>query len=93
MRNRIAELGPLKIQLSVFVQMLKPTDDTKVGCHANIKSKILTTELSDDEFFEMVDQMNNSIHIFSTGGNGFVVQRIDHLDVNINNFKPIRGSS
>ena len=58
-RNKIAELGPLKIQLSDFVQMLKPTDDTKVGCHANKKSKTLTTELSDDEIFEMVDQMNN----------------------------------
>ena len=92
-RNKIAELGPLKIQLSVFVQMLKPTDDTKVGCHANTKSKVLTTELSDDEIFEMVDQMNNSIQIFSTGGSGFVVQKIDHLDININKFKPIRGSS
>ena len=92
-RNKIAELGPLKIQLSVFVQMLKPTDTTKVGCHANTKSKVLTTELSDDEIFEMVDQINNSIQIFSTGGSGFVVQKIDHLDININKFKPIRGSS
>ena len=92
-RNKIAELGPLKIQLSVFVQMLKPTDNTKVGCHANTKSKVLTTELSDDEIFELVDQMNNSIQIFSTGGSGFVVQKIDHLDININKFKPIRGSS
>ena len=92
-RNKIAERGPLKIQLSVFVQMLKPTDNTKVGCHANTKSKVLTTELSDDEIFEMVDQMNNSIQIFSTRGRGFVVQKIDHLDININKFKSIRGSS
>ena len=41
----------------------------------------------------MVDQMNNSIQIFSTGGSGFVVQKIEHLDININKFKPIRGSS
>ena len=92
-RNKIAEPGPLKIQFSVFVQMLKPTDDTKVGCHANTKSKVLTTELSDDEIFEMVDQMNNSIQIFSTGGSEFVVQKIDQLDINIKKFKPIRGSS
>ena len=92
-RNKIAELGPLKIQLSVFVQMLKPTDDDKVGCHANTKSKVPTSELSDDEIFEMIDQMNNSIQIFSTVGSGFVVQKIDHLDININKFKHIRGSS
>ena len=41
----------------------------------------------------MIDQMNNSIQIFSTGGSGFVVQKIDHLDLNINKFNPIRGSS
>ena len=92
-RKKIAELGPLKIQLSVFVQMLKPTDDTKVGCHANTKSKVPTAEPSDDEIFEMIDQINNSIQIFSTGGSGFVVQKIDHLDININKFNPIRGSS
>ena len=54
--------------------MLKPTDDTKVDCLANTKWKVLTTELSDDEIFEMVDQTNNSIQTFSTGGSGSVVQ-------------------
>ena len=73
--------------------MLKPTDDTKVGCHTNTKPKILTTELSDDKNFEMIDQMNISIQIFPTGGSGFVVQKTDHLDINIIKFKPIRGSS
>ena len=73
--------------------MLKPTDDTNVGCHAKTKSKTITTELSDDEVFQMIDQMSKSIQIFSTGGSGFFVQKIDHLDININKFKPIRGSS
>ena len=55
--------------------------------------KVLTSELSDDEIFELVDQMNNSIQIFSTGGSGFVVQKNDRLDININKFNSIRGSS
>ena len=85
-RNKIAELGPLKIQLSVFVQMFKPTNDNTICGHANTNLKALTTEQSDDEIFEMIDRMNNSIQIFSTGGCGFVVRKIDHLDININNF-------
>ena len=93
MRNKIAELGPFKNQLSVFVQLLKPTDDSKGAVMQTQNSKTLTTELSGDEIFEMVDQMNNSIQIVSTGASGFVVQKIDHLDININKFKPIRGSS
>ena len=63
-RNKIAELGPLKIQLSVFVQMMKPMDETKVGCHANTKSKTLTTGLSDDEICVMIDKINNSSKFF-----------------------------
>ena len=39
-RNKIAELGPFKNQLSIFVQMLRPTDDTKVGCHAKKSRKL-----------------------------------------------------
>ena len=41
----------------------------------------------------MIDQMNNSIRIFSTGGSGLVVQKIDLMDININKINPIRGSS
>ena len=80
-----------KVQPSVFVQMLKATIDARVGFYSKTKSKTLT-RLSDDEIFEVSDQINISIQILSTGGSGFVVQKIDHLDININKFKPIRGS-
>ena len=91
--NKIAEHGPLKVHLSVFEQMLIPTDDTKVGCREIMKT--LTTEPSDDKINEMVDLMNNTINIFSTCGRGFVVdhQKIEFLDISIYKFNPMRGSS
>ena len=57
------------------------------------KFAVMQTTEPSDEIFEMIGQMNNSIQIFSTGGSGFVVQTIDVLDIKINKFKPIRGSS
>ena len=91
-RNKVVEMGPLKIQISISVQMVKPTDGKKVSCHASTKCKVFTTNITDDAVFHFVHQTNNSIQIFSTGGSGFIVQKIDHLDININKFKPIRGS-
>ena len=37
-RKKIAELAPLKVHLSLFVKILKPRDETKVGGHAKTKS-------------------------------------------------------
>ena len=41
--------------------------------------------------FQLIDQMNDLIKSFSRAGNGFFVQNIDHLDMNINRFKLFGG--
>ena len=50
------------------------------------------TDITDVETFDFFAQMKDSIHVFATGGHEFVVQTIDHFDVNINKIKPIRGN-
>ena len=54
-KNKKANLEPLKIQLLISKQMVQPTDDTKVSWHANAKTKTLTTETQWTE--------NNSIDV------------------------------
>ena len=91
LRKKVIEKGPLKIQLSVSVQMVKPIDDTEVSFRANKKCKKFTTDITEDETFDFIDQMSNAIKIFSRCGSGFVVQKNNHLDIKIKKFKPIRG--
>ena len=91
--NRLEELGPIKFQIAVFVKFVKPTDGTKVSCHASTTTKPIVSQLSEEVIMEMIDEMNNVINVFSTGGSGFVIEKIEHMDLNINKFKPIRGSS
>ena len=91
--NRLEELGPIKLQIAVFVKFSKPTDGTKVSCHASTTTKPIVSQLSEEVIMEMIDEMNNIINVFSTGGSGFVIEKIEHMDLNINKFKPIRGSS
>ena len=64
LRNKIADLRPLKIQLLVSVQVVKPTDDTKVSCQANSKSKTLATEISEEKVFDFIDQMQFNTNFF-----------------------------
>ena len=89
--NRLEELGPIKLQIAVFVKFKKPTDGTKVSCHASTTTKPVVSQLSEEVIMEMIDEMNNVINVFSTGGSGFVIEKIEHMDININKLKPIRG--
>ena len=54
-RNKVVEMGTLTIQISISIQMVKPTVDTKVSCHASTKCKVFTTDITDDEVFDFVD--------------------------------------
>ena len=71
----------------------EPLGETKVSCHASSFSKTVLLSLSNDDYFEMVDQMVSTLQVFCSSGSGFIIESLDHLDININRYKPIKGSS
>ena len=73
--------------------MIKPLDETKVSCHASSFSKTVLLSLSNDDYFEMVDQMVSTLQLFCSSGSGFIIESLDQLGININRYKPIKGSS
>ena len=52
-RNYFTENIPIKLQMSVYANLIKPLDVTKVSCHANSFSKPVFSSLTDEEY--MVD--------------------------------------
>ena len=84
MNSEIADLGPLKVQFSILTFLQKPTDDTLVSCHANTFAKGALTQLDEDDYLNMTDQPANKIQLFCTGGSGFIVKCLDHMNININ---------
>ena len=81
--NKIIESGPLKIQFSVFASLMKPIDETKVSCHASSHSKVALISLNDDDFFQMVDEMVRTLQISCSSGSGFIIESLQHVDINI----------
>ena len=49
--------------------------------------------LSEDEFFTMVQQVICVLNCFSSNGSGWVLEKINNLELKIVKFNPIRGSS
>ena len=76
------------MQFSVFAKLRKPSDETKVSCHASSYSKPVISFLPDDDYFEMVDQ----IAVFCSSGSGFIIESLERLDINMNLYKPIKRS-
>ena len=93
LQTKVMELGPIKLQFSVFVNLLMPIDETKVSCLASSDAKPVITQMDDNDYYSMIDQMVSTIQIFCSSGSGFIVPSLAHLDINFNLFKPNKGSS
>ena len=93
LQTKVMELGRIKVQFSVFATLLKPIDETKVSCHASSYAKPVITQMDDNDYYSMVNQMVSTIQMFCSSGSGFIVASLAHLDINNNLFKPIKGSS
>ena len=92
-KSKFFEHGPIKLNFSVFAKVLKPIEENQTLCHASSNAKALLTELDDIDYCSKVDQMVSTLQIFCSSGSGFIVSSLDHLDININLYKPIKGSS
>ena len=91
--SKVKEQGSIQVQFSVLAKMINPIDETTVSCHASSFSKIVLLILSEEDFFKMVDQMISTLQVFCSSGSGFIIESLEHLDININRYKPVNGSS
>ena len=92
-KKKLSELEPIKLQLSAFAFLVKPIEETKVSCHGSSNAKAIVTEFDVSDYYSMVDQMVSTLQVFCSSGSGFIVSPLEHLVMNINLYKPIRGSS
>ena len=61
-----------------------------------LNTKTLTVyfeEISGDQFLELIEHMVNKINSFSSHGSGWVIDRIEKLQISFAAFSPIRAES
>ena len=63
LQTKVMELGPIKVQFSVFANLLKPIDGTKVSCHACSYAKPGITQMDDNDYYSLVDQMVSTVQM------------------------------
>ena len=91
--TKIIILGAVKVHVSVFSSLVQPYDETNISCNTSINWKPVFLELREDGHFERVDQMVSTLQVCCSSGRGFAVESLEQLDININKFKPIKGST
>ena len=88
-KKKLSELGPINFQFSAFADLIGPIVEIKVSCHASSNAKAIITELDDSDFYSLADQMVSTLQVFSSSGSGFIGSSLEHLDIDINLYKPI----
>ena len=99
--ERVKE-GPNKVQFHVEVGMIKITSvqdgDTgnfeKTMLFLNtIKLTVYFEGLADDQNLELIEYMVNQVNSFSSHGSGWIIDRIENLQISFAAFSPIRAGS
>lgn len=90
--------NPQKVQFTVRLSLRKPSpekqeEDKRLEFFATSDMVTVLTELTDDTFHRMVQQMMTSLFNFASQGSGWVLDKIVEGQIKFARFSPIRGSS
>ena len=99
--ERVIE-GPNKVQIYVEVGMIK-TPIVQDGDSGNfgrtmlfLNTNTLTVYfegIAGDQFLELIEHMVNQVNSFSSHGSGWIIDRIEKLQISFAAFSPIRAGS
>ena len=83
---------PQKDQLSLSITLTKRINDEKhVKIYAKAEMQILYTDgLSEEQFFESVKHIVNVVSIYATSGSGWIIEKVEKLEIRFAKFNPIR---
>ena len=89
----IRQTGSIKLMFQMAVQLVHPFKGDEIIMHASSFARPLLISFDDDSYYAMLDEMMSSLQVFCSSGSGWTVDKLLHLDININRYSPIRGSS
>ena len=96
------EEGPNKVQFHVEVGMIKiPTVQDRDSGNFERTMLFLNTRtltvyfegIAGDQFLELIEHMVNQVNSFSSHGSGWIIDRIEKLQISFAAFSPIRAGS
>ena len=91
-----AQSSPLKMQMSANIRLQKPVEENPETIVIPLNTEMRTVfadGLSSEEYFDMIDNMLAILCSFTAHGSGWALEKINHLEVKMAKFTPVRGSS
>ena len=88
--------GPQKVQLCLSITLTKGVNEEEkhVTIYANAEMQIVYADgLSEELFFESVQHIVNVVSRYATSGSGWIIEKVEKLEIQFAKFNPIRGST
>ncbi|KAK9729047.1 hypothetical protein QE152_g16903 [Popillia japonica] len=94
--DTISQLNSLKLQLELFAYYTKFINDEELIQLKSFNTKYVVVTVStvlENVYDQLADIIKNKSDEFQEKDSGFAFSKVSHLEINLNSFKPIEGSS
>ena len=91
--NRLTRIFSAKVGLCIKVKFSKPLLDESTLSFFHSPMETVTTCLTTDEYFAHVDELHTKIHVFCTAGSGWVIEKLNMVEIKFSKHVPLRAGS
>ena len=83
----------MKLVFSISVDLVKPLNNDKITAFFNSCLARIADSITDEDYFDYVDQLMSEFNVFASCGSGWVIESPECIEVRTATFQTLNGSS
>ena len=91
--TKLHDLVTAKFGICIEVKFTKPLTDDSTLCFFHSPMESLSTSLTAEEYFGHIDKLLTKIKVFCTAGSGWVIEKLNVVELKISKYSPLRAAS
>ena len=91
--KKLETMITIKFGICIEVSFVKPLTDDSTVCYFHSPMESLSTTLTADEYYSHVDKLLSKMNVFCTAGSGWVIEKLNLVELKISKFAPLWAGS
>ena len=91
--TKLHDLVTAKFGICIEVKFTKPLTDDSTLCFFHSPMESLSTSLTAEEYFGHIDKLLTKINVFCTAVSGWVIEKLNVVELKISKYSPLRAGS
>ena len=91
--TKLRDLVTAKFGICIEVKFTKPLTDDSTLCFFHSPIESLSTSLTAEEYFGHIDELLTKINVYCTAGSGWVIEKLNVVELKISKYSPLRAGS